>query len=168
MACVVPSVFADESMLGPAVEGYGPTYPIDDRDVELEGGFVYRAVFDIADYSENTSSLNRRLVSVARYLNMHARNGVAVEEMDLAVVLHGAALKIGTNNDAYWARYDGDNPNLELLIKLHEAGVRFYACGQSMAFGGVEKGELARPVKVALSAMTMLTVLQSRGYALLQ
>jgi hypothetical protein len=36
-----------------------------------------------------------------------------------------------------------------------------------MTFGGVEKSELASLAEVALSAMTMLTVLQNDGYALL-
>ena len=161
------ALLADEPMLGPAIEAYGPTYPINERDVPLEEGVVYRAVFDAATYSDDLSSLNSRLVSVARFLNMHARNGVPVEDMDLAVVLHGAALKTVLNNDAYTARYEVDNPNLELVMKLHAAGVSFYVCGQSMAFGGVAKSELASPAKVALSAMTMLTVLQNEGYALL-
>ncbi|MCK5326607.1 MAG: DsrE family protein [Woeseiaceae bacterium] len=160
-------LLADEPSLGPAIEGYGPTYPINDRDVPLQEGFVYRAVFDAATYSDDKTSLNTRLVSVARYLNMHARNGVPVESMDLAVVLHGAALKSVLHNDAYQVRYGVDNPNLELVMKLHEAGVRFYVCGQSMAFGGIDKDELANPAKVGLSAMTMLTALQSEGYALL-
>ncbi|MDH5621528.1 MAG: hypothetical protein OEY74_05545 [Gammaproteobacteria bacterium] len=37
-----------------------------------------------------------------------------------------------------------------------------------MAFAGIEKSELTGTAKVALSAMTMLTVLQSDGYALLR
>lgn len=160
-------LLADEPSLGPVIEGYGPTYPINDRDVALEEGAVYKAVFDVAGYSDDVASVNYRLVSVARYLNMHARNGVAVENMDLAVVVHGAAVKNMMTNDAYQARYGIDNPNLELLIKLHTAGVRIYVCGQSMSFGGVEKSELAGPAEVALSAMTMMTVLQKPGYALL-
>jgi intracellular sulfur oxidation DsrE/DsrF family protein len=52
-------------------------------------------------------------------------------------------------------------------MELHRAGVEFFVCGQSMAFGSVEKNELASPVKVALSAMTMISVLQADGYALL-
>jgi len=83
-------LLAEEPSFGPAIEGYGPTYPIDDRDVQLEDGFVYRTVFDIARYSDDKSALNNRLVSVARYLNMHARNGVALENMKLAVVVHGS------------------------------------------------------------------------------
>ncbi|MCH7829778.1 MAG: DsrE family protein [Proteobacteria bacterium] len=48
------------------------------------------------------------------------------------------------------------------------AGVKFYVCRQSMEYNGVEKSELAGPAKVALSAMTMLNVLQLDGYALLR
>jgi len=160
------SLHAAEPSFGPVIEGYGPTYPINDRDVPLEEGFVYKSVFDAAD-NPDEKSLNSGLVSVARYLNMHARNGVAVSSMSIAVVAHGPALKTLLSDDAYRTRYGIDNPNFELLAKLDEAGVRFYLCGQSMAFGGFGKDEFIAPARVALSAMTMLTVLQSDGYALL-
>ena len=88
---LVPAL-ADEPSLGPVIAGYGPTYPVDDRDVPLREGFVYKAVFDIAQ-DPVPGSVNRNLVSVARYLNMHARNGVPVEKMNLAIVLHGPAVK---------------------------------------------------------------------------
>ncbi len=165
VSCTVS--LADEPSFGPIIEGYGPTYPIGDRDVALPENFTYRAVFDLASYPGETSSLNPYLVSVARYLNMHARNGVPAANMDLAVVVHGAAVKNLLNDKAYETRYEVTNPNLELLVKLHGAGVKIYVCGQSMAFGGIDRSELAEPAQVALSAMTMLTVLQSEGYALL-
>lgn len=149
---------ADEPSLGPVIEGYGPTYPIDDRDVQLREGFVYKAVFDIAQ-DPVVGSVNRNLVSVARFLNMHARNGVPVENMDLAIVVHGPAVNNLLDKD--------DNPNLELITKLQDAGVSFYVCGQSMTFNGFARSELTEGVQVALSAMTMLTTLQSDGYALL-
>ena len=167
LLCITVSAVAEEPELGPAIDGYGPAYRIENRDVALEKAATYRAVFDVASYSKDTSQISRRLVSVARFLNMHARNGTPIGNMDLAVVLHGAAVKTALTKDAYNRRYNSDNPNLELLNRLHDAGVRFYICGQSMAFGGVKKDELAMPVQVALSAMTMLTVLQNDGYALL-
>jgi len=158
---------AEEPALGPVIEGYGPTYLVDDRQIALADGFVYKAVFDVASYRGEVTSLNPELVSVARFLNMHARNGTAPGDMDLAVVVHGAALKNLLTHDAYRRRYEVDNPNLALLERLHDAGVRIMLCGQSMAFGGIDKSELASPVEVGLSAMTLLTVLQSEGYALL-
>ena len=167
--CFLPlAVLADQlTSDGPVIKGYGPTYAIENRDVPLAEGAIYKAVFDVAAYSNDTTSVNSRLVSVARYLNMHGRNGVPVENMDLAIVVHGAAVKNLLTHAAYQRRYESDNPNLDLLLKLHEAGVAIYLCGQSMNFGGISKSELAEPVQVALSAMTMLTVLQNDGYALL-
>jgi intracellular sulfur oxidation DsrE/DsrF family protein len=162
----VSSLHAAEPSFGPVIEGYGPTYPINDRDVALMEGFVYKAVFDAAD-NPDEKSLNTGLVSVARYLNMHARNGVAIKNMNIAVVAHGPALKTLLSDEAYRTRYGIDNPNSELLERLDGAGVSFYVCGQSMAFGGFNKDELVAPASVALSAMTMLTVLQSDGFALL-
>jgi len=164
-ACATHAL-ADEPSFGPIIEGYGPTYPISDRDVALPEGFEYKVVFDLAKYPGTPSDLNPYLVSVARFLNMHARNGVPAENMDLAVIVHGSAVKNLLSSDAYEARYKADNPNFELLTRLHEVGVRIYVCGQSMTFGGIDKSELAEPAQVALSAMTMLTVLQSNGYSL--
>ena len=100
---LVPAL-ADEPSFGPAIEGYGPSYPIDKRDVPLREGFVYKAVFDIAQ-DPVPGSVNKNLVSVARYLNMHARNGVPVENLKLAIVVHGPAVKNLLHTDG--------NPNLE-------------------------------------------------------
>ena len=161
------TVFADEPSMGPAIEGMGPTYPVTDRDVPLREGFTYKVVFDAGSGSRDAATLNHELVSVARYMNMHARNGVPLENMDIAVVLHGAALKSALTDVAFESRFEITNPNQDLIMKLHKAGVAFYACGQSMGFGGVTKNELLAPVKVGLSAMTMLTYLQTDGYALL-
>jgi intracellular sulfur oxidation DsrE/DsrF family protein len=162
----IPSL-ADEPSMGPVIADYGPTYPIDDRDIPLGEDTVYKVVFDAGSYSGDVSGLNSELVSVARFLNMHARNGVALENMDIAVVAHADALKSMLSDDAYKSRYQIENPNHDLLIKLNDAGVKFYACGQSMHFRDVGKDELASPVKVGLSAMTIMTVLQNEGYALL-
>jgi len=167
LGAAAETVYSDEPSLGPIIEDYGPTYPIDNRDVSLEEGFVYRAAFDAGSYPGEPDALNRTLVSVARFLNMHGRNGVPAEKMELAVVMHGAALKTMLTHEAYRSRYEMDNPNLELVERLSEAGVEFYVCGQSITFGGIAKEELAKPAKLALSAMTALTVLQSKDYALL-
>jgi len=152
---------------GPIIEGYGPVYPIIDRDVPLPAGHTYRVVFDAKTYTGEPSSLNKPLESVARFINMHGVNGVKLENMDIAVVVHGPALAAVLSDGAYEERNGIANPNSTLLSKLKDAGVRFYVCGQSMAFRGVDKEELADAAEVALSAMTMFATLQSEGYALL-
>ena len=100
-SCWSMSLCADEPSLGPVIDGYGPTFAIENRDIALLDDFQYKVVFDVANYSDDVAALNAKLVSVARFLNMHARNGVPQGNMSLAVVLHGAALKNVLNNDAY-------------------------------------------------------------------
>ena len=98
---------------------------------------------------------------------MHGKNGVPLEDMDIAVVLHGRALLAAFNDETYEKMHGVKNPSLALLHSLADAGVKFYACGQSLGFRGVDKSVLAEPVKVGLSAMTMLVTLQADGYAFL-
>ena len=167
LLCGGSQLLADEPRLGPVIEGYGPTYPIDDRDVALEEGAHYKVVFDVSGAPDDITALNQEPVSVARFLNMHGRNGVPLGNMDIAVVVHGAALKSLLTQESHETRYFEENPDYELLLGLDSAGVEVYVCGQSMRFRGIAKKELASPVQVGLSAMTMLTVLQNKGYALL-
>jgi hypothetical protein len=64
-----------------------------------------------------------------------------------AVVLYGTALKSILTNDAYRSRYKIDNPNLELIGRLRDAGVDLYICGQSMTFGGTRSKNWPNPRK---------------------
>ncbi|MEM9300483.1 MAG: DsrE family protein [Pseudomonadota bacterium] len=159
-------VAAKDPMTGPVIADYGPTFAMD-VDVPVDAERRYRVVFDAANHRGGTDAVNRSLVTVARYLNMHGRAGVAVDRHEIAVVFHGEALKSALHQEAYRERYATDNPNLELIAALQEAGVSFYACGQSLGFRGFDKEELTNGVAVALSAMTMLVTLQNDGYALI-
>lgn len=152
---------------GPVIKSFGPNYKIENRDVGLPESFVYKAIFDITRTSDEPDQINRSIESAARFINMHAKNGVAVENMKLVIVLHGASSKDTLNNTAYNKRYGVDNPNLKLIKALKAEGVKFYLCGQSASFGGIEKSELADEVDLALSAMTMFVTLQEQGYHLI-
>ena len=163
----VASALAAEPSTGPAIADHGPVYDVADLDLSVSTRTVYRAAFDAVDYTTDGAGINRDLERVARFVNMHARQGVPLENMDLAVVLHGEALKSALQHDAYRQRYGIDNPNLDLLESLAEAGVQFVACGQSVTYRGFGRDELAEPVNIALSAMTAMVTLQADGYALL-
>lgn len=158
---------AAEPTTGPLVEGYGPAFPLQEGDVPLPKDFNYKVVFEVTEYEGDTTTVNNELVVVSRFMNMHARSGVPKENLDVAVVVHGETLKSMLVDEAYAKRYGTDNPSLDLLMKLEAAGVRFYACGQSMGFRKFDREELASPVQVGLSAMTMLVYLQAEGYSFL-
>ena len=157
-------VFAQEANMGPIVKDYGRSFFVADRDVPLVDGHQYQVVFELTKYSTDMTAINRELDRVARFLNAHAGQGVPRENMDIVVVVHGATLLSLLNDEAYEEKYGHKNPSLDLVNQLAEAGVDIFACGQSLGFRGWNKSELANPVKVGLSAMTLVNAYQSKGY----
>jgi hypothetical protein len=87
------SSFAEQPELGPIIEDYGPSFMVPEKDIPLVEDFQYRVVFELAKYSPDTTSMNAQLVRVARFVNMHGRQGISMDQMDLAVVAHADALK---------------------------------------------------------------------------
>ncbi len=159
-------ITAAELVSGPVIEGYGASYVIEDADVPLATDHIYKVVWEITDYAGEPDGINRSLDRVARFLNLHAANGLAPEDMQLGVVVHGRALMSMLSDASYQSRFGQANPNLELLEALSAAGVEFFVCGQSMARRDFAKSELAEPVKLATSALTMVHQLQFEGYTL--
>lgn len=156
-----------EPVRGPVIVDYGPVYYVPDEPVELTDGLPLKAVFDVAAAPKETDDQNYRLETVARYLNMHVRAGLKTTQLPTVVVLHGRALRSALNEEGFEARYNGENPDAELLRQLMATGVRVLVCGQSAAAAGVSPDELAAGIEMSLSAMTALVMLQSDGYALI-
>ncbi len=145
---------------GPVIADYGRAFVVEAAPA-LGDEVVFKVAFDVAD-SRGGEELNRGLESVARFLNMHGKAGVARERMQLAVVVHGQATKDLRTE----AASGGTNVNAGLVTALLEAGVSVEVCGQSAAALGVDASELVPGVGVALSAMTAHALLQQDGYTL--
>jgi len=152
---------------GPATANYGPVFDIPDAGFALQPGRPWKVVFDVASSPGDKVELNRRIESIARFVNMHVRSGIPLDQMQIAAVFHGGATKDALSDSAYINRYGHKNPNTELISALKQAGVTFWLCGQSAGFGNIEPKELAAPVGLALSAMTVIAQLQAEGYSLL-
>ena len=158
---------ADTVVTGPIFKDYGPVYNIKDLTVPLKSNFKYKVLFDISKGPDENDSLNRPIESVARFINMHVLHGVKLQDIDIAVVLHGKASRAGLNHEAYEQRYLVNNPNIDLINKLAAKGVKFYQCGQSAYYQQIKTSDLIPEVGMALSALTMLTQLQTDGYQLI-
>ena len=156
-----------EASTGPVIADFGPVFEVASPDFETDLERDYRAVFDVARSRGEEGELNPLIVTVARFLNMHARAGVPEDRLEAALVLHGSAGKDALSNRAFQKRFGRDNPNARLLRKLHESGVKIVLCGQTAASRGFEGDELAEPVELALSAMTALVSLQADGFRLI-
>jgi intracellular sulfur oxidation DsrE/DsrF family protein len=158
---------AQKDSTGPAINSHGPVYAVPDAVEVGSPAAGAKAVFDIAVGSEDPATLNRGIETVARFLNMHVAAGYAPETVQAALVLHGSAARDALNNEAFQKRYGVDNPNIALLEALSDAGVEVFLCGQSREHRGFAPDEIAKPVGVALSAMTVLLAKQREGYGLI-
>ena len=161
------NVCAGKPQTGPVIKDFGPVFEVPGNPLNLDKGKHYKVSMDVSATSENTGDLNRRLESAARFLNLHASNGIDPDDIEFAIIVHGSAGKDLLKDAAYKARFDQPNPNTALLNALGEAGVNIYLCGQTAAYRGLAAEELNPIVTMALSAMTAHVHLQSQGYTLI-
>ena len=154
---VTTSTRADLSAFtaGPAIEDFGPVADIE-LTLPLPKDAVFKHSFDVSRRADD-GEVNRTIESAARFINMHARAGVDADRIELAVVVHGAAVHDVSGEDSGSA---------ELIAILIERGVRIIVCGQSAAYYDVETDDLLPGVEMALSAMTVHALLQQEGYTL--
>lgn len=144
---------------GPVIDGFGPVAPV--SDLRLNAETKLKVAFDLAEAAE-AGQINRRLESAARFLNMHANSGVPVEQISIAIVVHGPAAMDLVKSD----RYGSDNANSELIAALIGSGVSIELCGQTAAFREISEHDLLPGVTMSLSAMTSHALLQQSGYTL--
>jgi intracellular sulfur oxidation DsrE/DsrF family protein len=108
--------------------------------------------------------VNWGLGQLGRQINLHIAAGIPKENLKLVAAVHGVSSQSFMTNEAYQEMYKMDNPNLPLINELHEAGVEFKLCGQSL--GQIEKKDLSPFAQVTLTAQTTLSEFQMKGYAL--
>lgn len=153
---------------GPVFDEIGATFDIENADFVPDSTSILKAIFDIDYLPKDSLSSNFLISSLHRYLNMHVKNGVKESNISLAFVLHGASTKDALTNEAYERKYGIKNPNINLIKTLSEHGVEMYICGQSAAYASISKSEILTEIKLALSAMSVLTIYQSEGYSLIK
>ena len=161
------SVYAAEPQTGPVIKDYGPVYEVPEGSWNLQKDKHYKVSMDVSATGDFSSDLNRYFASAARFLNMHARNGIDPKNIEFAIVVHGSAGKDLLKDVAYEARFEEANPNTAMLKALADAGVKIYLCGQTAAYRGFAAEELNPAVTIAVSAMTAHVRLQSEGFTLI-
>ncbi|QPG06705.1 DsrE family protein [Salinimonas marina] len=163
VAMSLTTVQAGESAFkaGPVFEKFGKHAAVPGVTIAPEQSF--KVAFDVADGAQ-TGALNQHFNKLARFINMHVANGARLENLQLALVVHGSATLDVVNNKYYKKRTGEKNANAELLKALQEKGVRVIVCGQSSAKHGVSKDMLIEGVEMDLSAMTAHARLAQEGY----
>lgn len=152
---------------GPVVKSFGPVFAPPAQAYNLAPDTHYKVSMDVSRTGDFVEDRNRSIESAARFLNMHARNGIDPQRIDFALIVHGPATKDLLTDGAYRARYEEPNPNTAMLRELQQAGVRIYLCSQSAAFKKFGYDEFNPAVTIAVSAMTAHVRLQQEGYTLI-
>ena len=81
----------NKTKMGPVFDDFGAVFSIEDADLLLEADKNYKVIFDVYTDSEKVDQMNPLINTVARFMNMHAQNGLTENQMEIVVVLHGAA-----------------------------------------------------------------------------
>jgi intracellular sulfur oxidation DsrE/DsrF family protein len=138
------------------------TDPTEIPDPKME----YKLLFELTSANPDSVSkeLNYGLVEVARRINLHVASGIPINKIIPVIVVHAGALHAISTNEHYKEKYKLDNPNLKLISDLKNLGARFIACGQAMAFHNIKKEDLLPDVKVSLTAQTVLSSYQLKGF----
>ena len=149
---------------GPVFQDFGPHAAVEGVEA-FPASIELSHSFDVVDRAEGDRR-NRGFESAARFINMHAANGVDPANMRVAVVVHGSAVLDLLTDDALAARdgEEGTNTSAAMVREMLDHGVRFIVCGQSAAAQGVTADQLIGGVELALSAMTAHALLQQQGY----
>lgn len=149
---------------GKIIKDFGPTFAIENPAIKTDTSAVLKVIFDVSQSSEDKSKKNKYIETAARFLNMHANEGMKPEQLKVAMTIHGGAWQDVLDNKTYKEKFGVDNPNLPLIDALSKAGVDVIICGQTASYRGMTKETINTNVKMALSAMTALLQYQNMGY----
>jgi intracellular sulfur oxidation DsrE/DsrF family protein len=126
---------------------------------------VYKVVFDIGKAAPKIDEVNPGLISIARYFNTLAKNGVPADHRKIVVVLHQGGTEMIVNNATFKARNDGhDNPNIAMIRSMKKAGIDFRVCGQAVLGRKIELETIMPEIELDLWALTTIVNLELRGY----
>lgn len=144
--------------------------PVSDPTENPDPNIDYKILFELTGNNPDSTAkdINAGLDEIARVINLHIASGIPEKRIKPVIVVHADALHAIKNNEAYQKKYKMDNPNLKLIHDLEKMGAKFIACGQAMAFFEINKEELLPEVKISLTAQTVISGYQLKGYVLHQ
>lgn len=148
----------------PPIKDFGQFYQVPDAQT-LAKNSHFKIAFDVSKQATE-GELNFAFNSLARFINMHVDSGVPIDNIHLALVVHGGASKDLLADKYYQALYMKTNANQALIKQLLAHNTEVYLCGQSATHFDVSADKLIPGVKLMLSAMTAHAYLQQQGYSL--
>lgn len=151
----------------PAIEGAGEMHPLPHAAYQPDPDATYKVVFTLTRASDDAAKVNPGLQRVARTVNLYVNAGVSLKHLKFVAIASGPATAIALDDAHYKQQFKVDNPNLPVIRELRHAGIDVAVCGQAVAEHHYEYAWVSRDVTLALSALTTVTELEQKGYALM-
>ncbi len=150
---------------GPVFADFGAVATIE-SDLPVPAGMMLRHVYDVTEAAP-AGGISPGIAAAARFLNLHVRAGVPMERLQVALVVHSAAVADFTRPEVFARRKAGAaNGSAAALAAVMAKGVRVYICGQAAAAQGLGKADFLPGVQAALSASSAHAILQADGWSL--
>jgi intracellular sulfur oxidation DsrE/DsrF family protein len=150
----------------PAIKGYGPVHVWPQAVLRPDAKTTYKSVFDVTKAGPE-DKVNPSLDHIARTVNVFAAAGIPLSHLKFVVIIHGPATSAALDDAAYQAKFGRPNPDAAVIAALTKAGVQVMVCGNALGDFKYEPSMVNPNIKVALSAMSTLVILQDRGYAVM-
>lgn len=151
----------------PVIQGAGQMHPLPHAAYQPNPDATYKVVFSMTRGSDDPAKVNPGLQRVARTVNLYANAGVPLDHLKFVAIVSGPATAIALDDAHYRKQYGVANPNLPVIRELRKDGIDVAVCGQAVAEHHYEYDWVSRDVTVALSALTTITELEQKGYALM-
>ncbi|GAB2572354.1 DsrE family protein [Dyella jejuensis] len=145
----------------------GAYHPLPNAAYQPDRHAIYKVVFALTKASDKPGQVNPGIERVARTVNLYAAAGVPLDHLKFVAVASGPATGLVLDEEHYKAQFGTANPNLAVISQLRKAGVDVAVCGQAMAEHHYPDEWASKDVTLSLSALTTITELEQKGYALL-
>ena len=157
-----------QKKVNPIIKSYGTVFEIPTADHKPDPSIKYKLIVELQENASKPDTLNEYLEALATLINLHAAEGVPKENIKMVVILRKMATYGVFGNELYKEKFKCDNPNLQLLKELMDAGVEFYVCGQTMLKRNMDTKKLVSGTKVASAGLTAMSTYQLQGYTMIK
>lgn len=150
----------------PAVPGYGKIHAVNEKKSPYAESpqAISKFIFKVNQASPNPESVHPELEKVARAINLMVADGVPIDHMNIVVIIGGYAADVAMNNNYYHTNFGIENPNADLLNKLHKVRVSIVVSDQALEAKKIDPKGLVDFASTALSSFTAITSLVQAGY----
>ena len=136
-----------------------------DASLPREARAAIHLVYDVQE-DEHQRNVGRGLARVGEVVADYEALGIAPSEINVSVILHGAATYWALKDEAYaaYTQQPLANPNARLINDLVQAGVSVEVCAQSMAQHKWTRTDILPAVKIVSAVCPRVVELERRGY----